>query len=89
MREYEEHHVVSGPWGWAIIVAQCLALIGWGLANYALVKDAPRQWDYGALPQTPASSVYTTTQPPAAVPPQRQMAPLPGAKPLPVPEGKP
>jgi hypothetical protein len=89
MREYEEHHVVSGPWGWAIIVALCLALIGWGLANYALVKDAPRQWDYGALPQTPASSIYSTTEPPAKAPPQRQIAPLPDAQPLPKQEVKP
>ena len=89
MREYEEHHHLPTLWGWVAIVALCLALIGWGLANYALVKDAPRQWDYGALPQTPASSIYSTTEPPAKAPPRRQIAPLPDAKPLPKQEVKP
>ena len=77
MREYEEHHDLSAKWGWALVVALCLALIGWGLVNYALVKDAPRQWNYGALPEPPASSVYTTSQPPAKTPPPRQLAPVP------------
>jgi len=83
MGDYEEYRVTPAFWGWVIIVVICLALIGWGLANYALVRNAPRQWDYGALPEPPAGSVYTTSQPPAGTPPQRQIAPLPNARPLP------
>ena len=89
MRQYEEYHVLPAPWGWVIVALLCLALIGWGLLNYALVRDREREWDYGALPETPGSSVFTTSEPPQEASPRRQMAPLPDARPLPGQEVKP
>jgi hypothetical protein len=88
MRPYEEYHELPPRWGWLLIVLLCLALIAWGLVNYAVVRDRQRQWDYGALPETPSSSVFTTSQPPAKAPVERQIEPLPGARPLPGQEDK-
>ncbi len=82
MRDYEEFRVTSAFWGWAMIVVLCLILIGWGLVNFALVKDAARQWDYAAVPEPPAGSIYTTSEP-SGGPPERQIAPLPNAQPWP------
>ncbi len=82
MRDYEEARLVGALWGWVLIVVLCLILVGWGLFSYAVVRDAPRQWDYGALPEPPAASVYTTSGPSAGAP-QRQIAPLPNAQPWP------
>ncbi len=42
MRHYEEYHELSAPWGWLLLVLLCLALIGWGLLNYAAVRGGER-----------------------------------------------
>ena len=83
MRHYEEYHELSAPWGWLLLVLLCLALIGWGLLNYAAVRGGERQWDYGALPETPASSVFTTSEPKSLTTTERQVEPLPDARPMP------
>lgn len=82
MKQYEEYSVLPPPWGWIIIALLCLALIGWGLVNYGLVRDRPRQWDYGTLPEAPASSVFTEVEPAQQGAAPRQIEPLPGARPL-------
>jgi len=89
MRHYEEYHELSAPWGWLLLVLLCLALLGWGLVNYAAVRNGQRQWDYGALPETPASSEFTTSEPSPLTTTERQIAPLPDARPLPTQEAKP
>jgi hypothetical protein len=85
MREYEEYHELRAPWDWALMLLLCLSLIGWAFFNYLLVRNAPRQWDYGAVPEAPASSIYTTNRPPAEPSPQNQIEPLPNRRPLPPP----
>ncbi len=67
------------PLRWAIIIAVCAGIIGWGLLNYALIPDRPRTWDFGALPDVPAESVYSTSQPAPAPTAPRQFPPLPEA----------
>lgn len=83
MRQYEESHELSARWGWLLIVVLCLALLGWGLVNYVAVRNAPRQWDYGAVPEAPASSEFTTSEPAPLTTKQRQVERLPNARPLP------
>jgi len=81
MSEPEEEQPAAGArWGWAIAIAITLALLVWGLAHYAFVRDAPREWDFGALDDTPARSVYSTTQPPKSGAPPQQLPLLPKAQ---------
>ncbi len=71
----------SALWSWAIVVAIALAIAVWGLLYHAFVRDAPRQWDFGALEDTPARSAYSTTQPSLRrVPPQQLPLPPKAAK---------
>ena len=77
--ERPESH--SSLWSWIILLLICAAIIGWGFLQYAFVRDAPREWDYGVLPDAPGQSIYSTAEPAEGrkVPPQ--IAPLPGAGP--------
>ena len=79
---YDEEHELSAPWGWLIIIAFSAAIIGYGLLVYRIIPDAPRQWDFGQLPDTPAESIYSTEEPkePSGEPP-RQLPRLPEAQP--------
>ena len=80
MSEYEHESRKSPRSGWWTVVAICASLAAWGLIQYATVRDSPRQWDFGALPDAPGQSVYSTSQPARMkiVPPQMQ--PLPEAR---------
>ena len=69
----------EGRIGWLIVIGLCALLILWGLANYRLVKDRPRAWDFGVLPDTPGQSAYSIATPPPNTGAQRQIAPLPEA----------
>jgi hypothetical protein len=69
-------------WSWVIVLAICAALVGWGLVNYCLVQDRPRQWDFGALPDTPSESPYSTSEPVTTPETPRQIAPLPEVRPM-------
>ena len=63
----------SSFWSWIVIVAFCAAMIVWGVANFLFIKDAPRQFDYGALKDVPAQSPYSSELAPTKslfVPPQ-------------------
>lgn len=78
MDPYEEHYQTSGRWSWVIILAGGVILVAWGLFHLILVNDRTRQFDFGALPDTPGESVYSTgTHHPKAAP--LQIAPLPEA----------
>jgi len=75
---YDEEKEMPQLWGWVVIILFSAAIVGYGIATYFLVDDAPRRWDYRILPDTPAQSIYNTSIPkkPAQAPPQ--IAPLPG-----------
>ena len=80
-----EHERTGGnARGWLILVAACAVLIGWGLVIFSSVRDAPRQWDFGALPDVPGESIYSiqSVPPPLGGTPPRMMAPLPDSVPL-------
>jgi hypothetical protein len=76
---YTEDHELSAPWGWLIIILFSACIMGYGWLVYCLIPDAPRSWDFGELPDTPAESIYSTEQPRAAARPQRQIQRLPEA----------
>jgi hypothetical protein len=67
--------------GWIVIVLIAMLVVAWGLLAFALVRDVPRAWHYGALPDTPGESVYSSNPTPDATTPPPQIAPLPEAQP--------
>jgi hypothetical protein len=75
---FEEHREIGSFWSWTILILLCLAMLAWGLFNYAAIPDRPRAWDAGVLPDVPGKSIYSTVESGAtraAVP--KQMVPLP------------
>lgn len=80
---YDEKQELPSPWEWVILVAFSSAIMGFGWLVYLLVPDAPRDWDFGQLPDAPAESIYSSEQPKGAREPQRQIPALPEAEPLP------
>ena len=79
MVEAEEFRGLSAAKAWLILVLLSLLLVGWGLFNYFLIGQPPRQWDTGALPDTPAKSIYTSQRPPPQPTTPPQIPRLPGA----------
>ncbi len=67
--------------GWLAVIALSVALIGWGLLTYFIVQDRARVWYFGALPDAPSQSVYSTEATPQTMQPPRQTPQLPEAKP--------
>ena len=80
MSQYEHESRHSPRSGWWTVLLICACLAAWGLVQYVTIRDAPRQWDFGALPDAPGQSIYSSSRPaqPAVVPPQ--MPPLPEAQ---------
>ncbi len=60
MHDYEEHKEWSTLGSWLFILLLSGGLIGWAMFMMSVIKDVPREWDYGTVPFTPASSVYST-----------------------------
>jgi hypothetical protein len=81
MEWYDEDKEIGSFGSWMIVIVFSAAIVVFGLLVYAIVEDAPRRWDFGALPDTPAESVYSTYAPPPGAAPSRQIAPLPEAEP--------
>jgi hypothetical protein len=81
MNEYEEKHEIGSMWSWVLVVLLCAVILAWGLTIHALVKDGPREWNFGTLPDAPSQSIYSTEETPEKAIPPRQVAPLPEAKP--------
>jgi hypothetical protein len=67
-------------WSWVILIAFCALIIAWGFVNFRLVQDAPRHWDFGALPAAPSQSIYSTMPTPQPTTLPRQIVPLPEAQ---------
>jgi hypothetical protein len=78
---YSEEHEISALWSWLLIIAFSAAIAGYGWLVYSIIPDAPRQWDFGQLPDTPAESIYSTEEPSPSVLPKRQLPKLPEALP--------
>jgi hypothetical protein len=68
-------------WGWLVVILVCALVVAWGLVNFFLVKDGPRTWHFGTLPDAPSESIYSSRETPEAANPPRQIPPLPEAQP--------
>jgi hypothetical protein len=75
--QYEEYKPVRQIWTWLAILLMAVVTLGWGMATHMALPDAPRQWDFGQVPDTPGQSIYATHRPPPKepVPPQIQFPP--------------
>ncbi len=83
--ELFEQYREAPQWrGWIFIILFSLAILGWGMTLHMVIYEAPRQWDFGALPSTPAESPLSSQEPQHGerVNPTRQMEKLPGSAPL-------
>lgn len=74
--DYEEHKEWSTLGSWLFVLLLSGGLIGWAMFMMSIIKDVPREWDYGTLPFTPAKSVYSTERPSGA-PEGYMLEPLP------------
>ena len=79
-KEYEEFTVISTFWSWVILIAFSALIICWGMFVEMMAgEDQPRTWDFGALPDVPAQSTYSTVEPPVEVNVPLQIQRLPEA----------
>jgi hypothetical protein len=74
---YEEFKVVSNFWGWVILISFAATILISGMIFHMSIKEVPREWDFGALPDTPAKSIYSTREPRETNSVQLQITPLP------------
>ena len=81
MIEFEEEHEIGSMWSWVLVMILCALILAWGFTIHALVKDRPRDWSYGTLPDAPSQSIYSTEASPEEAVAPRQVTPLPEAKP--------
>jgi len=79
---HKEHLEGANPArsGWWVVVLICAALLGWGLIQYATIRDEPRRWDFDVQPDAPGESIHSTSRPALRGPAPQQMAPLPEAR---------
>ena len=76
MHDYEENKEWSTLGSWLFIILLSGGLIGWAMFMMTVIKDVPRDWDYGSVPFTPAKSVYSTERH-KKVPEGKMIQPLP------------
>jgi hypothetical protein len=56
----------TGVKGWIIAAGLALLFLLYGLSMYLVVGDkGPPEWDFGAIPDIPGQSVYSTSPEPA------------------------
>jgi hypothetical protein len=81
--EYEHYLKFGQKWGWMLIIAVSVLFMGFGMFAMFTIMDPPRYWDFGAAPDTPGMSIYTTGEPGYSdnQNPPRVIAPLPEAVP--------
>jgi len=79
---YEEFKVLRPFLGWLLLVLFSALILTAAMVVHMMVADRPREWDFGSLPDTPAESIYSTGEPGLTARPERQIEPLPEAKPL-------
>lgn len=75
MHEYEEFHEWSPFWSWAFIAFLSGSLITICMVAMMMIKDVPRQWNFGDLDFTPSGSVYSLVKPGSVV--EKMVEPLP------------
>jgi hypothetical protein len=69
--EYEEYRSTGPVQGWIIVIVTSILTLTWGMVTHMAVPEVVRHWDFGAVPDTPGMSIYSTVPPapgPAAAP---------------------
>ncbi|MCX5770859.1 MAG: hypothetical protein NTZ09_11390 [Candidatus Hydrogenedentes bacterium] len=82
LEHYEEYERFPQWLGWLLVVALAGCVVGWALVLHMTIPELPRTWDFGATPDVPAESIYSSYPPP-------QPQPLPPYQVQPLPEGTP
>lgn len=77
MERFEEETEISLFWSWVLIILFSACIIVYGMCVHFTIRDVPRRWDFGVLPDTPAESIYSSTpyQKVKEAPPQLPMFP--------------
>jgi hypothetical protein len=70
---------VRSGYGWWVVLLICAALLGWGLIQYATIRDEPRRWDFDVQADAPGESAYSTSRPALGGTAPPQIEPLPEA----------
>jgi hypothetical protein len=78
--EYEENLKVSPMAGWLVLIVFTFVILGWGMLLMMAIMDTPREWDFGAYPDIPSQSVYSTSEPIKKAKVPLQISPLPEAQ---------
>jgi len=75
--EYEEYRSAGPIWGWVIVITLAVLTLSWGMVTHMAVPEVVRQWDFGAVPDAPGESAFSTVPPPyvLVVPPQIELPP--------------
>jgi hypothetical protein len=75
--QYEEYKPVGRVWTWLAILLLAVITLSWGMVTHMAVPDVPRYWDFGAVPDAPGESPFSTAPPPRAkaAPPQIELPP--------------
>lgn len=79
---YREYKILPQFWGWILLILFAASILGYGMWSHMIIPDAPREWDFGQFPDTPAESVYSTVEPVRGAQYPRVIPVLPGARPL-------
>lgn len=80
MHDFEECNILPRVWGWIVLFFICAVLIGYGLLAHAVVRDVPRNWDFGQLPDFPSQHPFSTYEPDNRSPIPEQLPPLPSVQ---------
>ncbi|MCL2700201.1 MAG: hypothetical protein FWE88_00745 [Phycisphaerae bacterium] len=76
-KTFEEYRVLSQPAAWALLFLLAGGILAWGLFVKSVIPNTPRVHNYGALPDAPGQSIYSTNPTPrdTTAPPQYQTLP--------------
>ena len=80
---YEIPYRTMGRMGAWLVTLLLTALVAAMSLLHHFIMDQPRQWDFGAVPDVPGQSIYSSFPASDELPTStRQLIPLPGARPL-------
>ncbi|MCE5326209.1 MAG: hypothetical protein LLG01_07310 [Planctomycetaceae bacterium] len=60
---YEQYLHAKPVWGWVLAISLTLGVVTWCMIFHMFMPDVPRVWDFGAVPDVPAQSVYSSSRP--------------------------
>jgi len=75
--QFEEYRPAKPIWGWIIVITASILTLSWGMVSHMAVPEVVRQWDFGAIPDAPGQTAFSTVPPPdvPVAPPQIELPP--------------